>query len=524
MASERPHKRAKRDSATNLYNQCQLSGNCPDDVKNKIEGTTLADKLLKIFSSIVYFGGLGIGTGKGTGGATGYRPLPGGGGGGGRVTTDGTVIRPNIVVEPVGPPEIVPIDALSPGTSSIVPMVEAGPELIIPEVVSEVVPDINAGELEVITESDTIDISGPGGAPAISTIDDSIAILEVQPTGPPPRRVASSTSRFSNPSYLSVVTEGTLPEQGGTSVNVFVDVPAEGAVIGEEIPLDTFNELEEFEIEEAPQPRSSTPLAFSRAFGRARDLYNRRIRQVMTSNLNFLTRAPQAIQFDFENPAFDNDVTMEFEQDLSQLAAAAPDPDFADIVKLQRPRFSETEQGNIRLSRLGTKGTIRLRSGTQIGETIHFYYDLSSIENAEAIELSVLGEHSGDATIINPIAESSFVDAENSEVPLLFPEEELLDPITEDFSNSHIVLTSGSRRSTLTVPTLPPGVSLRVFIDDVGSGLFVSHPITTDHVNPNIIPAVDVTPSILVDGFSSTDFILHPSHTRKRKRKRSDYF
>lgn len=134
MSFERPRKRTKRDSATNLYNQCQLSGNCPDDVKNKIEGTTLADKLLKIFSSIVYFGGLGIGTGKGTGGATGYRPLGTGGGGGGRVTTDGTVIRPNIVVEPVGPPEIVPIDALSPGTSSIVPMVEAGPELIVPDI------------------------------------------------------------------------------------------------------------------------------------------------------------------------------------------------------------------------------------------------------------------------------------------------------------------------------------------------------------------------------------------------------
>ena len=515
MDSERPRKRTKRDSATNLYNRCQISGNCPEDVKNKIEGTTLADKLLKILSSIVYFGGLGIGTGKGTGGATGYRPL-GSGGGGGRVTPDGTVIRPNIVVEPVGPPEIVPIDALSPGSSSIIPMVEAGPELIIPETI----PDLTIGETEVITEADTIDITGPGGAPAVSTIDDTSAVIEVTPTGPPPRRVATSTSRFSNPTFVSVSTGPTIPQQGATNTSVFIDGLAGAEVVGEEIPLDTFNEPEEFEIEETPQPRSSTPLAFSRAFGRARELYNRRVRQIRTQNINFLTRAPQAVQFSFENPAFDHDVTLEFEQDLNQLAAA-PDPDFADIVKLQRPRFSETNEGRVRLSRLGTKGTIRLRSGTQIGETVHYYYDLSSIENAEAIELSVLGEHSGDATIINPIAESTFVDAENSEVPLLFSEQELLDDITEDFSNSHIVLSAGgSRRSTLAIPTLPPGVALRVFVDDFGSGLFVSHPTSTDSITNITVPISDLGPSILIDEFSSEDFVLHPSLTKRRKRKR----
>ena len=243
----------------------------------------------------------------------------------------------------------------------------------------------------------------------------------------------------------------------------------------------------------------------------------------MTRNENFLTRAPQAVQFSFENPAFNNDVTIEFQQDLNQLASAAPDSDFADIVRLQRPIFSETAQGNVRVSRLGTKGTIRLRSGTQIGETVHLYYDISSIENADAIELSVLGEHSGESTIVNPLAESTFIDAENSEAPLLFPEEELLDDITEDFSNSHVVLTSGSRRSMLSVPTLPPGVALKVFIDDVGEGLFVSHPISFDTIPENVTPQSTDFPSILIDGFSSDDFVLHPSHIprRKRKRKRS---
>ncbi|AEM24626.1 minor capsid protein [Human papillomavirus 139] len=514
MASDIPRKRTKRDSVTNLYNTCRISGNCPDDVKNKVEANTLADKLLRILSSIVYFGGLGIGTGKGTGGATGYRPL--GGGSGGRVTTDGTVIRPSIVVEPVGPSDLVPIDALSPGSSSIVPLQEAGPEIVVPDIGS----GINAGELEVITEPDVIDITGPRETPTVTTGDDNAAVIDVQPGPSTPRRVATSTSRFANPSFLSIVTSSSPTEAGATLIDVFVNASDGGNFVGEEIPLDTFNEPQEFEIEEPPQPRSSTPLAFSRAYSRARDLYNRRVRQVMTQNINFLTRAPQAVQFSFENPAFDPDVTLEFQQDVNQLAAAAPDLDFADIVRLQRPRFSETAEGNIRVSRLGTKGTIRLRSGTQIGETVHFYYDLSSIENAEAIELSVLGEHSGEASVVNPLAESSFVDAENSSAPLLFPEEELLDNITEDFSNSHIVLSAGSRRSTLTVPTLPPGVALRVFIDDVGEGLFVSHPVSIDTIPEGVIPMADVTPSILIDEFSSDDFILHPSHIRRRKRKR----
>lgn len=518
MTSDIPRKRTKRDSATNLYNQCRITGNCPEDVKNKIEGNTLADKLLKILSSIVYFGGLGIGTGRGTGGATGYRPLGGsGGGGGGRVTTDGIVIRPNIVVEPVGPSELVPIDALNPSSSSVVPMVEVGPEIVVPDAI----PDINTGELDIITQPDIIDVTGPRSTPAVSTTaDDTAAIIEVQPAAPIPRRVATSTSRFSNPTFVAT-TDTVLPETTSLGNNVFIDAATGGEVIGEEIPLDTFNEPEEFNIEEPAYPRSSTPRAFSRAFSRARELYNRRVRQVMTQNLNFLTRAPQAIQFNFENPAFDNDITLEFEQDVNQLAAAAPDPDFADIIKLHRPVFSETVGGNIRLSRLGQKGTIRLRSGTQIGETVHLYYDISSIENADAIELSVLGEHSGDATLINPVAESTFVDAENSDAPLLFPEEELVDDLTEDFSNSHVVLNTGSRRSILNVPTLPPGAALKVFIDDVGDGLFVSHPTSTDMIPDNFIPAFDVGPSILINEFSSDDFVLHPSHIPRRKRKRA---
>lgn len=512
--SERPRKRTKRDSVTNLYNQCKISGSCPDDVKNKVEQTTLADRLLKIFSSLVYFGGLGIGTGKGIGGSTGYRPL---GGGSGRVTAGGTVIRPNVAVDPLGPADIVPIDSISPGTSSIVPLIEVTPE-VVPELEAGV---INTG-FDITTEPDIIEISSGSNTPAVSTIDDTAAVLEVQPSTTTPRRV--TTSKFTNPTYMTVVTESTITPEVSSTAGVFIDGALGGDVVGENIPLDTFNEPLEFEILEEQQPKTSTPIEnVTRALGRARELYNRRVRQVMTRNPNFLTRAPQAVQFVFENPAFTNDVTLTFEQDLNQIATAAPDPDFADIIKLERPRFSETAEGTVRLSRLGTRGTIQTRSGTQIGERVHFYYDLSKIENSEAIELSVLGEHSGDATFINPLAESTFVDAENTNMPAIFPEEELVDEITEDFSNSHVVLINGSRRSTMNVPTLPPGVALRVYVDDYGEGLFVSHP--QERELPAIItPGNAGRPSILIDDFASNDFVLHPSLNRKKRKRKQVHF
>ena len=58
-----------------IYRSCVQGGDCPEDVRNKVEGKTWADTLLKIFSSIIYLGNLGIGTGRGGGGSMGYRPI-----------------------------------------------------------------------------------------------------------------------------------------------------------------------------------------------------------------------------------------------------------------------------------------------------------------------------------------------------------------------------------------------------------------------------------------------------------------
>lgn len=528
-------RRLKRDSVQNLYNQCQLTGNCLPDVKNKVEANTLADKLLKIFSSIIYLGGLSIGTGKGTGGSTGYTPLGGTTTGGGRVGTGGTVVRPNVVVEPLGPTDIVPVDTVNPSSSSIVPLLESGPDIIIaesapgPEVnIPDAGTDLGISDLDVVTSTDPVsDITlGGGGGPSVSTSEDSVAIIDVQPAPSTPRRVATST--YSNPSYVTVYSQSTIAEETTANINVFVDAAYGGDIIGssgQDIPLETFSDISniaEFEIEE-PYPRTSTPRnILNRTIQRAKDLYNRRVQQVRTRNPDFLGRPQLAVQFQFENPAFENDITLTFEQDLNQLATAAPDADFADVIRLQRPRYSVTDTGNVRVSRFGQRGTIQTRSGLQIGQQVHFYYDISEIEPAEAIELTLLGEHSGEAAVVDGLAESTLVDAENSNVPLLHTEDELLDVPNEDFSNSHLVLSSSNRRSYITTPTLPPGTAIRVFIDDYADGLFVSYPET--YKPPQIIvPANTLPPTVLIDSFNSNDFVLHPSHNKRRKRKRGDF-
>lgn len=512
-------KRRKRDSVPNLYAQCQITGNCPPDVRNKVEGTTLADQLLKVFGSLVYFGGLGIGTGKGTGGTGGYRPLPEGGGGG-RVQPGGTVTRPSVALDPLGPPDIVSVDPLAPNAPSVVPLSEGDPGIVVPEggVGGGTEPTIPNQEVTVSTPLDPVsDVTNSGGGVSVTTTEDSVAILDVQPTAAPKRVVTKSV--FQNPAYTSLFSADIVPGDPSNTSEVLVNTAVGGTNVGEGefIELDIFGP-EEFEIAE-DAPRTSTPSGtLSRALSKARELYNRRVKQVVTRNPDFLGSAGRAVTFQFENPAFSDEVSVEFARDL-QGVAAAPDPDFNDVVYLSRPHYSETAEG-VRVSRLARKGTIITRSGLQIGEAVHFYYDVSSIP-VEDVELDVLGEHSGESVLVDAQNESSFVNLAGSDNPLLanFDEGDLLDAYTEDFSNSHLILSSNRANDTLTIPTLPPGVGLRVFIDDVGEGLFVSHPVSANTRQQIPLDTSDRRPDILHVPFMSDDYFLHPSlHKRKRKR------
>lgn len=511
-------RRVKRDSVDNLYRQCAITGTCPPDVKNKVEGNTLADKLLKIFSSILFFGGLGIGTGRGSGGTLGYRPIapttP-------RILPEGSIIRPTPPIDPIGPPDIIPIDALDPAGSAIVPLQEAGG---LPESgVVEEIPLVELGETTVQSESDPIsDVSQPESNPTIITnVDDSVAILDITTSGPPPKRIAlEGRVQPTHQTHISVLSSDSTTNI--SDINVFVDAHFQGDVIGgqyEEIPLEEFSTQLEFEIEE-PVQKTSTPLQSLRdTFQRARDLYGRRVQQIRTRNPEFLSRPSRQVQFTFENPAFEDSVSLEFEQDLENVQAA-PDSDFQDVRRLARARLNSID-GHVRVSRLGQRGTIRTRSGLVIGQDVHFYYDISTIDELDAIELRPLGEHSGDNSIVHGLAESSFIDAlENNDIDI---ENILFDEQVEDFSNSHVILTGSSRRNTYSLPTIPPGVGLRVFVEDVGSGLFVSYP--KNHIPEETIfaetPSSPLEPTIIVDFLSDTYF-LHPAlYKRGKKRKRS---
>lgn len=509
--------RRKRASEDDLYRGCIAGQYCPEDIKNKYEQNTIADRILKWVSSFLYFGGLGIGTGRGSGGAGGYTRL------GGVTTGRGTnVAKPNVLVESLAP-TLTPIDAANPD-SSIVPLLEISPGSTIPGSES------GGGQIEVVAEVHPPPIDN--GPPVIVGEADEPPVLEVTTDHHPTARTNVSISRHANPSYDSnaFVSSTELPGETSVTDSVYIHHGIFGTTIGgetgefEEIPLLEFTPA-------TTEPRTSTPSSSIRnVIDRfQRRLYNRRLtQQVRVTNRRFLTQPAQLIQWSFENPAFDADVSLLFEQDIDALAAA-PEPDFQDIVTLSRPVIAERD-GYVRYSRLGQRATIRTRSGTAIGGQVHYYYDLSSISPHEDIEMQTLGELSGDATVVQALADgntvTSFSDPSIAvlygpaeDVPLLpdYGEEDILDDYNENFSTSRLEISSGTRSSRIVaVPDgIPPG-SVKVFLDNYG---VISHrPSNTrlpDYINPSVDPAIILD---FTDGLAT--FYLHPSLFKKWRRKR----
>lgn len=511
-------KRVKRDSVTHIYQTCKQAGTCPPDVLNKVEQTTVADNILKYGSAGVFFGGLGISTGRGTGGITGYTPL--GEGPGVRVGNTPTVVRPSLVPETVGPMDILPIDTLNPvepTASSVVPLTESSASDLLP------------GEIETIAEIHPVPEGPVVDSPVVTTSRGSSAILEVAPEPSPPTRVRVSRTQYHNPSF-QIITEST-PAQGESSLSdhVLVTSGAGGQSIGSEITdiieLQEFPRRYSFEIEEPTPPRrTSTPSQRLQVLGQRRglSLTNRRlVQQVPVDNSLFLTQPSKLVRFAFDNPVFEEEVTNIFEQDIDEFEEP-PDRDFLDVRQLGRPQYSTTPAGYVRVSRLGTRGTIRTRSGAQIGSKVHFYRDLSSINTEDPIELQFLGQHSGDATIVQGPVESTFIDVDMSENPLsenvdAGSEDFLLDEAVEDFSGSQLVI--GNRRSTTsyTVPRFETTRNSSYYVQDT-KGYYVAYPESRDTAEI-IYPTPDIPIVVIHTHDSSGDFYLHPS-LRKRKRKR----
>nr|QAB13913.1 MAG: L2 protein [Human papillomavirus] len=525
-----PAKRAKRDTAENLYKTCRLGGDCIPDVVNKVENKTLADILLQAFSSILFLGNLGIGSGKGTGGVTGIRPgipetiAPNARPGVPTVTRPsvtrptrpfsvpidsiGVSGRPSLGTRPVDPTGLRPIDVIDPTSPAIVTLSETSPDTVI--TLGE--PGVTTGDVgqrpDLTVTTDTTSIQSH--PTVITQTNTDVAIINVSAADAAPTRVIYSTSSFINPSFSVESVIGHIDPD----LNIFVDPLRTGETIdfGEEIPLQPINPIQEFDLEDIP--KTSTPSeAVGRAVSRARQWYNRYTQQQPTRNVDFLGNVSRAITFGFENPAFEPEVTLQFEQDLNDVAAA-PDIDFAGIRSISRPYYSTTPKGTVRVSRLGQRTGVTTRRGTVFGQPVHYYYDISAIEE---IELPTLTQ-SSTSGLIEMDTETTFLDSSGFEYP------ELLDNYEETFDRAQLLLDytaeEGEREN---IPVVTAINNIKPYVVSYDKG-FVISPSTSINI-AKIVPGTvgPVLPIQYIIGYSD-DFLLDPSLLKRRKRKRSEIF
>ena len=534
--------RTRRDTVENLYKSCRMGGDCPPDVVNKVERKTLADILLQVFSSVIYLGGLGIGSGKGSTGNVGVRPIP-------EIPPvrrlpDTTVVeeipltditvrpRPpasgretpfSVPIDRIGagfrprdPTGIKPIDVVDPSSPSIVTLQEGLPDSVI--TISD--PNLETGDtivanIDVITDTSSI-ASHPT---VIQGFEENISLLAVNPAVPPPTEVVFS---ISEPTVDPFITIQSIAGHIDPSFNVYVDPNSTGddIIFGEEIPLDPITPRAEFEIEDIA--KTSTPEErIQRAFNQARQFYRKHIQQVRTRNLNFLGDVSRAVQFGFENPAFDPEITLEFEKDLGTLAAA-PDSDFADITKISRPYITSTPEGTVRVSRLAERAGMSTRSGTVLSQNVHYYFDISEIpaaESAESYELRPLSGVFSEPTNNVDIMESVFV---NELEPIA--EEELMDVYNDNFSDAHLIFNNTEQEDDIfSSPALISDVGVRTL--PLYSDIIISEPNLNRDTTFNI-PPIPYSPLEPSNGiiFDSVDFYLHPSLRKRKRKKRKLYF
>ena len=513
-------RRTKRASVTDIYKGCKAAGTCPQDVINKVENKTIADKILQYGSAAVFFGGLGISTGKGTGGTTGYVPL--GEGPGVRVGGTPTVVRPGVIPEVIGPTEVIPID-------TVTPIDPAAPSIV--NLTDSSAVDLLPGEIETIAEVHPVPVPDTEiDTPVVTGGRGSSAVLEVADPSPPIRTRVSRT-QYHNPSFQIISESTPIAGEASLSDQVLVFENTGGQTIGgirEEIELQPLPSRYSFEIEEATPPRqTSTPIERGRQAlsSLRRALYNRRLtQQVQVEDPLFYSKPSKLVRFQFDNPSFEEEITQIFERDLESVEEP-PDRQFLDVAKLGRPVYSETPQGYIRVSRLGNRASLRTRSGAQVGAQVHFYKDISTIDSEAPIELQLLGEHSGDTSIIQGPVESTLVDINVRDTPELLESSEfnsqdlLIDDAIEDFSGSQLVFGNPRRSTTsVTVPRFSSPRETTLYVQDV-QGYTVAYPESRDR--PEIIyPQPDVPAVVIHFGEPGGDYYLHPD-LQRRKRKRA---
>nr|WJJ59279.1 MAG: L2 protein [Arctocephalus gazella papillomavirus 1] len=491
-------RRPKRASAEQLYRTCKAAGTCPPDVIPKIEGHTVADQILKYGSSGVYLGGLGIGTGAGVGGRTGYIPLrPGGGGvrvGGGYRANVGIPFRPPQVVD-----DVVTIDPQGPsviGNESTV--VRPGVEV-----------SITRDVVGVTSGPDTVTVPGSAGSSVITTQPGATPFA---PSDTAPETVSVSHSEFGNPAY----TDDTSGAWESSFIAHTSIVAGRGSVFPREsIELQTF-------------PQSSTPVQ-QVTRGAAFKPYTPYTQQVYVGDPRFLY-APRDL-FTFDNPAFDSsafDISNTIEVDPAELPSEAPDPAFFDVYRLHRPALTAPKgaRGRVRFSRLGDRfGSVFTRSGANVGGRAHFYTDLSSIssENIEMQSFSLLSSTSGESSLLTASGPLG-----RDEIPV--------SSFTETFYNPESDLNlpafSGDASATEDTYFLRPtggGTSLAPPMSVTPMGGPATSKVTPTHSSSDLLPPAtsDLLPpeSSAFGGYNVySDFYYDPSLWRKRKRKRLPFF
>lgn len=518
-------KRTRRDAAENIYRNCKQWGTCPEDVINKIEQKTPADKILQYGSLGVFLGGLGIGTGKGTGGTTGYVPL--GEGPGVRIGGRPLNRTPFVTVplDPIGARDFMPVNVIEPLAPSVIPLEDLPPAIDLPGSNFEVVAEVHPA-------SDIPPVRTPGAT------KDSDALIELSSHTPPVRTV--TRTQYNNPLFEIRVTTNNNVGETSASDHIF-STGGGGSVVGEtvtnalgeEIPLITFRgpDFEESLVQETDfttsTPKSSEPITY-----KPMTLNKRIAENIEVPEREFLGRPRKLVTFD--NPVFEEDpVSLVFEQDVQDIVdepRAAPHPEFRDVVRLGRLTFSQQEGGRVRASRIGKKAIMKTRSGTVIGPKVHFYQDISSIAPGESIEMVTLGEHSGDTSIVSPLNEGvtetefeqpsiiiddppAVLDLEAEE----YPEETLIDSFDTDVGERlHLLIRpQGRQQFQIPVPVLDFDSPVKV-VPDLDS-VIIWRPDTSTivpHVNPDGGPLV-----IIVWDTTGPDFSLHPSLLRKRRKK-----
>lgn len=507
--------RRKRASAGQIYSVCSMWNTCPPDVKNKVERTTLADKILTYGSAGVFLGNLAISSSAGTAGTLAADAVLGEAV---SLGSRGGLLRPGIPVDTIGPRSLPPARLSA-------PIVEgAGVEEIPLRVLSthEISPDTVVTFVDDSTLGPRVELPG----------EDTSAKVEV-----PRRDVRSKISRsqYTNPAFNVSIHSNINGAETSATDQVFVSAYAGGHNVGESIPLrllapeptvdDTI--LEDTDIDlTGTGPRTSTPkkppvtrpLSGKGSRGPQRTgilkkLLNRNTLQVPIQEEEFLTNPTRLVTF--ENPAFEPSASLIFERDL-EAVQEVPLFEFRDVVHLGRPVITEGPGGRVRVSRLGKKATIKTRSGVRIGSDVHYYRDISSIGH-EAVEMQVLGEVSGTAEVADALAASPI----NDEAPVRDMPVTVTDVYEPEADPSHTLhVNFGSVLDNPGAPIsdyiLPPRES--TVIVDTADGVTVGVP--EIHTQPAIIP--EDVPEVLIEVYGSNngDYYLHPSLLRRRKRKR----